>query len=259
LEQTSYGGKTLQENMKGAEVAIAKVQYTERIWDRSRSQWMMKNLTCSQVDGWMRMRQISAEMSKKRRALNEAMFGYMEKTVRVKMKHKKITEAEDELEKELLQVQVAKLEYQAQEVLIKVEGAMKEVETLAQMHDSLKEHLGDITEDKFELAQIRGHIKRAMVQAIRDVREYGVIRTGDQEYLEQCGVCVTSARVEIDKYLKQEVETKTANTAFLHSFLDVFSEKYKDVNKQQAEWLGFQFEHDDSFAQQVSRVEGSQE
>ena len=58
----SYGGKTLQENLENAEKAIDKMRYTERIWDRSRSQYMLKFLTCSNADGWLRMRQISAEM-----------------------------------------------------------------------------------------------------------------------------------------------------------------------------------------------------
>ena len=66
----SYGGNTLEQNLANADQAIASVQYTERIFDRSRSQWMLKFLTCSNADGWLRMRQISAEMSKKRTALN---------------------------------------------------------------------------------------------------------------------------------------------------------------------------------------------
>ena len=42
---TSYGDKSLVQNLQNAEVAVRKVQYTERIWDRSRSQWMLKFLT----------------------------------------------------------------------------------------------------------------------------------------------------------------------------------------------------------------------
>ena len=62
-QQKSYGNKTLQENFESAFKAVQKVLYTERIWDRSRSQWMLKFLTCSNAAGWLRMRQISAEIS----------------------------------------------------------------------------------------------------------------------------------------------------------------------------------------------------
>ena len=41
VEHKSYGGKTLVENLHNADLAAKKVQYTERIWDRSRSQFMM--------------------------------------------------------------------------------------------------------------------------------------------------------------------------------------------------------------------------
>ena len=77
VEHKSYGGKSLVENLHNADLAAKKVQYTERIWDRSRSQFMIKNLTCSQADDWTRLRQISAEMCRKRQALSEAKFGFM--------------------------------------------------------------------------------------------------------------------------------------------------------------------------------------
>ena len=88
----SYGDKSLVQNLQNAELAINKVKYTERIWDRSRSQFMLKHLTCSQADNWTRLRQVSAEMANKRMALNEAKFGYMESQVKIKMKRKKFEE-----------------------------------------------------------------------------------------------------------------------------------------------------------------------
>ena len=103
----SYGNKTLIENIENAEKAIAKVQYTERIWDRSRSQFMLKHLTCSQADGWMRLRQVSAEMAKKRVAFNLAKHNYMEKIIRAKIKKQKAENLEG-LEYELAVIQISK-------------------------------------------------------------------------------------------------------------------------------------------------------
>jgi len=238
---TSYGDKSLVENLKNAEVAVRKVQYTERIWDRSRSQFMIKFLTCSQADGWTRLRQVSAEMTSKRQALNEAKFGYMESQVKAKIKRKKLEDETDPLKKELLAIQVAKMESGNAELLVKVEGALKEIETLAEMHDQLKETLGDITEEEFEKAQVQSHIKRAMMQATREVRERGHIGIGNQEYLEQVGVCVTTAQAEIRAYLSTEGQSG-GSTHLLHDFLEAFANKYQDVVKQQADWLGFSTE-----------------
>lgn len=240
----SYGDKSLVQNLQNAEVAINKVKYTERIWDRSRSQFMLKHLTCSQADNWTRLRQVSAEMANKRMALNEAKFGYMESQVKIKMKKKKLDEETDPLKKELLEIQTAKMESQSSEVLVKVEGALKEIETLAQMHDQLKEIIGDVSEEEFERAQVQSHIKRAMTQSVREVRERGAIGCGNQEYLEQVGVCVTSALKEIREFLAQEASTNVANTSLLHSFVDDFANRYEGTAAQQADYLGFTLDAD---------------
>lgn len=240
----SYGDKSLVQNLQNAEIAINKVKYTERIWDRSRSQFMLKHLTCSQADNWTRLRQVSAEMANKRMALNEAKFGYMESQVKIKMKRKKFEEETDPLKKELLEIQTAKMESQSSEVLVKVEGALKEIETLATMHDQLKEIIGDVSEEEFEKAQVQSHIKRAMTQSVREVRERGAIGCGNQEYLEQVGVCVTSALKEIREFLAQEASTNVANTSLLHSFVDDFANRYEGTAAQQADYLGFTLDAD---------------
>ena len=235
----SYGGKTLQQNLENAEKAIAKVQYTERIWDRSRSQWMLKFLTCSNADGWLRIRQISAEMNRKRMALSEAKFEYMKNVTEAKIKRDEMLEEENENKKLLLEIEAAEFESKAVEILVKMEGALKECETLAQMHDELKERLGDITEEEFEKAQTKAHIKRAVMQAIRNVKECGKIKEGNAEYLEQAGLNTTSVLRDIFGFLEEEEQSGTNDTSVLHKFLDDMADKYGDVNIQQAEWLGF--------------------
>ena len=235
-DSKSYGGNSLATNIENAELAIANVQYTERIWDRSRSQWMLKHLTCSQADGWLRLRQIGAEMSRKRMALNEAKFGYLKKKMKIGVKREEMDKASP-ANYRLLEVEIMELESQMQEVMVKVEGALKEVQTLSGMHDSLKEHLGEISEEEFEKAQTKGHIKRAMQQSIREVRECGRIKTGNQEYLEQSGVCVTHAFGLITDYLEQEKKAK--NTPLLHSFLDAVADELESVADLQLEIFGF--------------------
>ncbi len=238
-QHKSYGGKSLQENLDNAEKAIAKVQYTERIWDRSRSQWMLKFLTCSNADGWLRLRQIGAEMYRKRTALQEARFSYMKKLTEAKIKREEKLEEKSENKSLLLEIEAVECESVASEMLIKVEGALKEVETLAQMHDQLKAKLGNITEEEFEKAQTKAHIKRATMQAIREVKECGKIKTGNAEYLEQAGLCTTSVLRDIFDFLKEEEQSGVIDTSGLHKFLDSMADKYVGVVIQQAEWLGF--------------------
>jgi hypothetical protein len=236
----SYGDKTFEVNLANADLAIKRVQYTERIWDRSRSQWVLKFLTCSNADGWLRMRQISAEMNRKRSALNEAKFNYMKRLTEAKIKREEMLTEKSENKKILLEIEAAEKESQASETLVKVEGALKEVETLGYMHDSLKEKLGgDITEEEFEKAQTRCHIKRAVSQAIREVKEVGKIKCGNAEYLEQSGLNTTAVLKDIFDFLEEEEKAGVLDTSMLHIFLDKTAEKYEAGAIQQAEWLGF--------------------
>tara|TARA_R110002051_G_C8721917_1_gene496822 strand:- start:651 stop:1448 length:798 start_codon:yes stop_codon:yes gene_type:complete len=238
-QHKSYGGKTLQQNLENAEKAIAKVQYTERIWDRSRSQWTLKFLTCSNADGWLRMRQISAEMNRKRMALSEAKFSYMKNLTEAKIKRDEMLEEKNENKRLLLEIEAAEFESQASEILVKVEGALKECETLASMHDELKERLGDINEEEFEKAQTKAHIKRAVMQAVRDVKECGRIKAGNAEYLEQSGLSTSAIQKEILAFIEQEFISGIGDTSLLHKFLDTIADKYEGAAIQQAEWLGF--------------------
>jgi len=235
----SYNGNSLETNLLNAEKAIAKVQYTERIWDKSRSQWMLKFLTCSNADGWLRIRQISAEMNRKRLALQEAKFNYMKLLTKAKIKRDEMLEEENENKKLLLEIEAAEFESQASEILVKMEGALKECENLGQMHDELKERLGDITEEEFEKGQTKAHIKRAVMQAVREVKECGRIKCGNAEYLEQSGLCTTAILKDIFIFLEEESESGVGDTSMLHQFLDTMADKYKGAIIQHAEWLGF--------------------
>tara|TARA_R100000656_G_scaffold120141_1_gene94287 strand:- start:515 stop:1309 length:795 start_codon:yes stop_codon:yes gene_type:complete len=239
-QQKSYGGKSLAVNFANAEKAIAKVRYTEKIWDRSRSQWMLKYLACSNADGWLRIRQIGAEMYRKRTALSGSKFRYMKNLTEAKIKREDMLSEESESRKLLLEIEAAEKESEAAEMLVKVEGALKEIETLAQIHDSLKEKLGNnITEEEFEKAQTKSHIKRAVVQAIRDVKECGKIRIGNAEYLEQIGLCTTAVLKDIFIFLEDESQAGVIHNSMLHQFLNKTADKFEGVAIQQAEWLGF--------------------
>ena len=238
-QRKSYGGNSLEVNLENAQKAIEKVQYTARIWDRSRSQYMIKFLTCSNADGLLRMRQLGAEMDRKRQALSEAKYGYMKHLTKAKIKREEMEGETSENKRLLLEIEAAEFEATAGETMVKFEGALKEVETLANMHDSLKTKLGDITEEEFEKAQAKSHIKRAVNQAVREVKQEGKIRCGNAEYLEQSGLCTTAILKDIFIFLEEESEAGTFSTGMLHKFLDDTADKYGDCYIQQAEWLGF--------------------
>ena len=84
----SFGGHSLAENAERVDLAIANSKDLQNIWNRSHTQWMWKHLNLSYLDPHKNMRQIAAEIARKRQALNEAKWNQ----VRTEIKIRKIEE-----------------------------------------------------------------------------------------------------------------------------------------------------------------------
>jgi hypothetical protein len=235
----SYGGKSLVANLESADAVIDRLKYTERIWDRSRSQWMIKFLVCSQADAWLRLRQVSAEIFSKRTALQNAKFSYSKCVVESRIKRKEMEKEDDEDKRYLLEIEACELEYSITVVLEKLTGVLKEIETLGDIHDGLMKKMdGEITEEQFEKAQTKAHISRVLMQSTREVRESGRIRVGNQEYLNQIGINVSSCVKEISDFLEREYASDTKDDSLLHEFVDDFAKRYESVSDTQSRFLG---------------------
>ena len=269
-EVASFGGSTLVQNIHKADKAIAKMEFTEKFFDRSRSEFRLKNRVHAFSADWKNLRQISAEMQRKRDALKEAKFRYAKQVKEIEIKRAEIEIKREELfdtssvskdakvraEISLIEVEIDEIESQLQAGVPKIEGALKEILTLETMHDTLTkriaESLGkapeDIDENDFERCEARSHIKHAVVQAVRECRATGRIGTGVQEYLEQCGVCPATVIKDIAQYLKLEKESNPLGTEVLHNFLEQTADKYEDQAQAQTERLGFTAGHDKAIA-----------
>lgn len=274
-EVASFGGNTLAVNMEKANTAIAKMEYTERIWDRSRSQFVLKNLVHSFPSDWKNLRQISAEMQRKRDALREAKYSYTKKLQEAEIKKCDIEILEEQLTEDksqgernkihaqinMLQLEISEIESGAEASVPKIEGALKEVLTLEKMHDTLTKRIADtegikvdeLTEEVFEKHEARSHIKYALIQAIREVRATGRINTGVQEYMEQCGINITHAMKDILTFLKSEGEVDDESTKLLYKFLDMMAKKYEKCADVQAELTGFDAGFDKQIAYNKER------
>ena len=264
----SFGGSTLAENMKSADLAIADMNWTERIWDRSRSQWSLKHIVHSFPSHWKNLRQISAEMQRKRDALREAKYNYSKKLAdseikkaEIESKKYEISQLNDEssesynphkakvikAEIKKLEIEVAEIEDGAECGIPKIEGALKEIHTLKSMYDQLTQKIAEetgcgideLSEEDFEKYEARSHIKYAVDQAIREVRMTGVIKTGVQQYLEQCGINVTHILKDIRNYLQHEESFETGTTQEKYEFLEIIANKYENAAKEQVKIMGF--------------------
>jgi len=154
-------------------------------------------------------------------ALNEAKWRHVENQI-------KLGKAEEELNKPgldywrevELKVKVAKLQEGQVEAMNAIEGAMKDVLALESIYEQLKNKLSDFSEEDIEKEETQAHLKRSIVQSIRDVRQQGCISKGEQEYLEQIGVNPTKMQHLLREYVKAEGQDNGWSVKGLFEFVD---------------------------------------
>lgn len=232
----SFGGSSLSENTQKVDYALANTSELSKIWNHSHTQWMWKHLNLSWHAPLKNMRQISAEISRKKAALNEAKWRQVEQEV-------KIRKIEDELEKEGqtgqmdywrevdLKIKLAKLKEGVSESIVVIEGAMKDVLVLNELYEQLKEKVSGFSEADIEKEETKSHLKRALVQSIRDVRMCGAISKAEQEYIEQIGINPMKMQNVLRAYVDSESRANSWDVSGLYEFVDKLTDELVDVQK----------------------------
>ena len=80
----SFGALTFAENAARTDLALQNVSELQNIWNHSHSQWTWKHLNLSYHAPYRNMRQIAAEISRKKSALNEAKWGQVDAELKVR-------------------------------------------------------------------------------------------------------------------------------------------------------------------------------
>jgi len=200
----SFGGRTLTENINKAESALVEMEPLGKIWNHSHSQWAWRHLNLSSFSSIKNLRQISAEIEKKKAALNETKYKYYKKQISLEKVKKQLEESEDELDRISLQVRKAEIEHHLTGSQRLIDGALKDVMTLYDLYNQIKKKTGEITEADAEEVESVSHLQRSIQQCIRDVRYCGAITKGEQEYLEQIGVNPSKMQGVLRAYVEKE-------------------------------------------------------
>jgi len=245
-ERASFGEVSFKENWESAELAISNINNDlDKVFDRSHSQFTWKQLNLSHHSDMKNIRQISAEITSKKSALDNAKFNILKKEAELEIKLEALEEETSPAKRKLLQIEIEEIRHNNIGNIKYVEGALKDVLTLKEAYESLMKKHGDFDEAKFEEEEVKSHLKRSFAQCLRDLRQSGqyqmmknqdgevqgsfmggIISKGEQEYLEQMGVNVSKALMDMRMYLKQEMETDDHSTALLFDFLDQVANKY---------------------------------
>ena len=233
---TSFGGRSLSENAERVDRALANVGELQSIWNHSHTQWIWKHLNLSYHAPMKNMRQIAAEIAGKRGAINEAKWRQVESEIKIKKIEEELTKgAEDgsidywrEVE---LKVKLAKLKEGINEGMSYIEGAMKDILVLNELYEQLKEKVSSFSEYDVEKEETKSHLKRSLVQCIRDVRQFGSITKGEQEYVEQIGINPMKLQTVLRAYVDSESKQDTWDVSGLYEFVDKLTDELVDFYK----------------------------
>ena len=244
----SFGGLTFRENSEKVDLAIQNTDELQTIWNHSHTQWMWKHLNLSWHSPMKNMRQISAEVSRKKAALNEAKWKHVQNEVKIKkieeeLRNPELLEYWREVD---LKIKLAQLQEGLAEGSTIIEGAMKDILALNELYEQLKERVSNFSEEDVEAEETRTHLKRSIVQCIRDVRQQGSITKGEQEYLEQIGVNPMKMQNILRNYVKSEAEQDSWDVSGLYAFVDGVVEELiqqHQVDKVRMDLQGFKQEY----------------
>jgi len=262
VKEESFGGRSLVENAQMVDKAIVNTNELQNIWNHSHSQWTWKHINLSYHSPWKNMRQIAAEVSSKKRALNDAKWRQVENEMRMRKLEEKLADETqlDYWEAVKLKIKLAKMKEGIAEGTVIIEGAMKDILALNDMYEQLKGKVSDFSEADVEREESKAHLKRSLVQCIRDVRQSGSITKGEQEYMEQIGVNPGKMQRMIKDYVRDEEKTDDWTSKGLYDFVDHVVEELIDVvevDKIRMDIMGFEHESRDdiTYDTKVAKVE----
>jgi len=217
--------------------AIAKVveklpELTEKAksFGRQNTQTTISLMTLTMMNGHspMRMlRQVLAEVDRRKRALSESQISY----VRAKNEIKDLQSVLHPTELEVAELRHALVNMEEKERYIN--GAFKDIAILIDNYERIKEahNIADWDEHTFEVEEKRHHIRQGFMMLYRNIIQMGRATESPMEYLMQFGVHVQTAVAEVTGYINVTNE-RIANGELLtardtEDFLDTMSHKYK--------------------------------
>lgn len=239
----SFGGRSLSENTALVDKALANTDELQNVWNRSHSQWDWKHLNLHYHGDFKNVRQLAAEVNRKKQALNEAKWKHVKNEIAIKKLEEKLEAQNLDYWTEIdYQIKLAEKREGMASGMVYIEGAMKDILALNELYEQMKVKFDGFTEDDFERQESKSHLKRSVVQCIRDVRQTGSITKGEQEYLEQIGVNPSKMLLLVREYInKEEMKTDWSVTG-LHQFVADLVDELIDVmqvDKTKMKIMGF--------------------
>ena len=172
------------------------------------------------------LRQVTAEVEKKKNALYEAQHSVAlpQEEIEKLEKKQKLTRAE--------RAELIKAKHGVGMINNKANGSLKDIATLADAYENIMSHnnMKDWDEEDFENEEKKHHVRRGFDMLFRNLIEYGRGKEATLEYLQQYGVHCQIAIAEVTGYIRVVDELvqklETLDSSHLENFLDEMRDKY---------------------------------
>jgi len=226
------------------ENALTQVEKSFTIWNRSHSNYQWKSIVVgSHHTPLRRLRQISAEISNKKNAMEEAKYKYLERTKMAEIKRDKAENESNKLQKEYLLLQAEKYDATAKMIEKPYLGAIKDILALVTLYSSIEKGIikkyGKLDEETFEIEEAKYWVMRSFAQSLRDIRHTSVISAGNQELLEQIGLDPFVIHKLLGGYCKETKDAVSPSSEKLETFLHECAEEYYQASIGKMKRIGF--------------------
>lgn len=198
--------KSMLSNIQEKAPAIAQASSN---FYKSHSQMMSVTLDVTAITPIRSVKHSLAEIEKTKAALQEGYFRMKKEEVKLKKLERKLSEETDDLEREMLDIKITEKQAQAASSRGYVEGAVRKLNFFTNQYENLMNKIGkdELTEEDYELEEIKYHIMTCMKQALNSARpRNGVIDEGNMIYLFDLGINAAQAQLEVMSYLTWENE-----------------------------------------------------
>lgn len=233
--------------------ALMKCDKAINTWNRSHSNNTWKAITIGgEHMPLRRLRQIAAEISRKKDAMTEAKFAWLKRVQLSEVYKEKAEDEKSPAKKKYLEIKAQEQKELAECLHRPYIGAMKDVIELSKLHDSIIEQVtkeyGKFDEEIFEMEEAKYWVKRSFAQSLRDIRAIGKISKGEQELLEQIGLDPVVVTQILSVFLNKQIKVVVDNVNNLDSkvksesldnFLDECAEKFYQASYEKMKRIGF--------------------
>lgn len=215
------------------------------VFGKGNSQTSSMLMSLQMLDGapYRRLRQILAQIERKRSALKENIFKLQKSEIEYALLQEQIDEEENPLKKELLYIEAQEKASGAADSKIYVEGALKEIGLFIEAYREICKNNNipeNWDESDYEKEEIEHHIKMMFTMAIRDLGAGQRMNVGTCEYFEQFGIMPAVGYALAARFLQSVTEAisadKAPNICMQYAFLDemynMFRGEYKHAMKR---------------------------